>query len=375
MGRLSLPLSVLALGAVGCDLGFDPPSLLSGSPRILALQAEPPEVRPMETVTLDALVWPEEDEARDDVPAVDSWAWRACLLTSSLGFGVPMGDSADRLPVSCFDMDEAYTPEDFLARSLAAFEEGEEPPDLAKTALDLGTEPTATLRMFPLPPFPGPPSWCFDLEPEDRQEQGGRELWISGIRVIVSLRVGAGDGVEVANKRLVWRPAAGAIPEKEQGRPFRTPRLCEDAAETARLCARNVNPSPPRLETPNGEWGGEGPITLQAGDRVKLRPLPPKEDDQQPYVAMRTCGEQVTDPELMRTGGEYERLEARYWAWYVDGGEIQPTDTMLGDEPGTRDASWRAPDEAGTHTLYVVERDARGGVASGEWELRVEARE
>jgi len=52
MGRLSLPLSVLALGAVGCDLGFDPPSLLSGSPRILALQADPPEVRPMEVVTL-----------------------------------------------------------------------------------------------------------------------------------------------------------------------------------------------------------------------------------------------------------------------------------------------------------------------------------
>jgi len=187
----------------------------------------------------------------------------------------------------------------------------------------------------------------------------------------VSLRVTAGGATEVANKRVILRPAAEAIPEDQQGRPFRTPRLCEDVAEAGRLCAANANPAPPRLETPNGEWPGRGPITVAPGDKVKLRPLEPEAGDRQAYVALHNCWEVIDDPGLLETGGEYEREETRFWAWYADAGSLLPTDTALGDEPATRDAAWEAPREPGSYTLWVVERDGRGGVAWQDWELRV----
>lgn len=354
-------LAALAAFGAACDFGFAPPSRLDGL-RILALRLDPPEARPLEPVALDALVWQTEDG-----PA-PSHSWRACYLPSA--WGIPSsgggGGSTERPPVSCFDLPDALTPEE-LAERLSDPERAKGL-DLGRTAVRLGEEPTATLVAPPLYPGPGLPSACDRLSDAQRLEQGGREAWLAGNRIVVSLQVEAGDEVVEANKRLVVRPAAERITPQEQGMPFRTPRLCEGEEQAARACARNVNPAPPRLETPNGEWSGDGPIPVAAGGKVKLRPLPP--DDLQAYVALLRCG----DPGGVggAAGGEYERLETRFFAWYADAGDILVPETLLAEEEGDRESGWQAPSEAGTHALWVVARDGRGGASWARFELSVE---
>lgn len=398
----SSALPLLLLGAVafataGCGPDFARESELK-TLRILALRAEPPEARPGELVQLDALTWvpgvgivaggvaehPVEDDAAVELPR---YAWRACFLATDLGStfgGGDFGGSGDEPPpASCFDMAQTMTLEELAAALAPGGGGGEgsgqvELPDLGQLALDLGEQPVALLPTFPLSPFPGPPSFCFNLPEKQRAEQGGREMWISGLRLMVSLRVSANGETVEANKRVLLRPDAAEIPAEAQGQPFRTPRLCQDAAAAQRLCARNLNPPPPGMTTPNGEWSGSGPIRLEPGQQVKLRPdLPVADDlqDQQPYVAMKTCGEQLADERLRAAGGEYERLESRYYAWFSDGGRVVEQVTLLGIEPGDRDSAWAAPDEVSgelQHTLVLVARDGRGGVSWSTFTLLVD---
>ena len=141
------------------------------------------------------------------------------------------------------------------------------------------------------------------------------------------------------------------------------------------LCAQR-NPLPAAAGGAERRVARPRPDHGAPGDKIKLRPLEPEAADQQDYVVLRSCSEQVEDPALVATGGEVERKETRFWAWYVDAGELHELRSTvalpsLREEPGTRDAAWEAPQEPGSYTLQVVERDGRGGVAWAEWELLV----
>jgi len=396
-------MAIMAILPAACE-EFDPPSKLTGL-RILAISAEPPEARPLEAVRLDALVWlPSGAEAPAEGSAdgsVASFAWRACALGEEHGVPEgpggghgPKGDDKGpgeaaggragfqdkptemlggvpgaRSPDSCFDLEDSVTPEELLA----GLDGSSGAPDLSAVAIDLGSQTVAELTVPPPRPYPAAPSLCRGLSPEESQEQGGRETWISGVWLTISLRVRTAGETVLTNKRLVVRPAADGIPDARQGRPFRTPRLCEEAEAGRRLCARNENPAEPRLTTPDGEWSGEGPIRVQAGREVRLLPEEPEEDDLQAYVAMSQCVQQGSDPAA--DGGEYERREGRVYAWYSDGGNVLKETSRLDDEQAVRESGWRAPAQPGRaagYDLIVVIRDARGGTSWSSHRIEVE---
>ena len=365
--------SLLLLGvSTGCGVDFEPASKLEKL-RILAIRLTPPEARPLETVTAEALVWVPANEAGDR--PTPEYAWRACLLTANLLGGGLGASAAETTESSCFDLPHTLTLDEVL--ELAA--SGESDPlagiSLGDTAIDLGHAPTATLLASPLPRFDAPASFCPALPEEERIDRGGRELWLAGLRLTVSLRVGLPDGATAtANKRLLIRPDPATIPAAEQGRPFRSPRLCDADSPTPDPCGRNDNPEPPALLTPNGEWSGEGPIPVRRGERIKLRPVPPEAEHQQPYLIIKSCGEQVTVPGLQATGGEVARLESRYWSWLADGGGIVADTTSLAADLGDRDSAWDAPTDlaAGDRfTLVVLAWDGRGGVSWQQFPLQV----
>jgi len=370
----------LTLGAwaTACGPDFDPPSELN-SLRILAVRAEPPEARPGQEVTLDALDWvPEGSAPPDSAGTLGADAdgalreWRACFLTQDLaGLGGPPGTGAfdpasgERRPESCFDLPEAITvaelQESLVGGDAAAL------PALDEVALDLGRGPVATLPGLPLPAAPGPPSFCAELSDSARVEQGGREAWIAGVRFTVSLRLSTASETVVANKRVVVRPDPLELSEAEQGRPFRTPRLCAGLdGDSPGPCARNENPDPPTVEVVDLAWDDSGPLQLAPGQQVRLLPREPGAVDQQPFVAMGRCGEQLEDPALAAAGGEFERLEGRFYAWFADGGSVLRDTSVLGRQEGTRDSGYRAPrsvDGPTSYTLLAVTWDGRGGVA------------
>lgn len=365
-------LLLVALAAGGCGDDFPQESKLE-SLRILTVRAEPPEARPGEAVAIDALVFVPPDLAEAGAPRLD---WRACFLASmapEFG-GRSEGAGAGGLPPSCFDLEEVLTPQELAERMTG----GGELLDLGHTSLDLGSGAMVELVAPLLPSFPAPAAACAELSEAERQDRGERELWVAGLRLTVSLRLSAGGSSIFANKRLVLRPDLLALPEQAQGMPFRTPRLCREPGgngedgEVAWPCARNENPLAPALEAPNGEWSGEGPVIVAPGQKVKLRTLLPEPAEQQPYLGLVTCGLQVADPELQRTGGEYERIEGRYYAWYSDGGELLAAETAIGREVGDRETTWVAPETPGeSYVLHVVVRDGRGGTAWATHELKV----
>ena len=388
-------LLVVTLLAGACNLSFDPPSKLDEL-RILAVRASPPEARPGESVRFDALVYDPQAPGADAGGDTVSYCWRACFLDAARasffgggGGGMFGGSGAgEQLPSSCFDLGQSIPQEELLEQLMgqdhgasgggAGGEDGEGgdqgPGDardamaaLSELAIDLGEEPVVDLFVFPFPPFPAIPSFCSQLGQDERQEQGGREIWVGGLRLMVSLRLSQGGRTIYSNKRLVMRPAAELIPDELQGLPFRTPQLCATAADAEQCCGRNLNPDPPGLTTPNGEWSGQGPLRAKPGQQIKLRPVLPEPGDQQVYVSMKGCGQQMADPQLRAAGGEYERKEARFYSWFSDHGEIVVDSTVIGEQEGDRESAWRAPKEPGElpgeHHLYVVARDGRGGVS------------
>lgn len=374
--RIVLAASLLFAAGPGCSSDFDPPSKLD-SLRILALQAEPPEARPGEAVSLSALVYVPASRGGAEAAA---FSWRACFLASDssalAAINVsPVPSPNDERPMaSCFDLPESMT----MAELLGRLQRGEQLPDLGSTAIELGEEAQAELAVPPLPAFPAFPSTCRELDDGERLDRGGREIWLTGLRLTVSLRTSDEVETVTANKRLVLRPDPADIAEAEQGNPFRVPRLCssqeagDDEEAGPVLCARNENPLPPAIEAPNGEWPGQGPIRVAPGAKIKLRTLPPAEGELQSFVALKTCGLQAVDEGLQRTGGEYARQEGRYYAWYADGGEILADETVLGEKEGDMDSAWQAPDEeGGPYTLHLVVRDGRGGMAWASWQLEV----
>ncbi len=433
--RLLAALLLLLSMAWGCD-EFSEPSQLD-SLRIMAVQAEPPEAAPGETVTLDALTFSPPGSGPINVE------WRACLLQDALlftellagtqlagsenesGDGGDGGGSGDGVasepPKTCFDMANVLDPSDDSATLEAAL-------DLTDTAILLGTQMQAQLEIPLLPAFPALPSLCTYLSIEERLEQGGREQWIRGMWLTVSLKIQNGSDTEIANKRVVVRPPHDQISDQLQGMPFRTPNLCgedhslalsqalakaqeeeqtqvqkQDEGEQS-LCQRNINPEMPTLAAPQWPEGG-APLQVHAGRALQLTPTTPEPGALQPFVAMASCILQESNEQIGAMGGEYARVEGRGWAWYADAGSFDINETYLdssyanatddslengleggqdaageeGETAANWDASvasvkWTAPKKItrpAEVTLYMVMRDGRGGISWASFPVEV----
>jgi hypothetical protein len=67
------------------------------------------------------------------------------------------------------------------------------------------------------------------------------------------------------------------------------------------------------------------------------------------------------------------RRESMRLAWYATAGTYREERTGEADQSSTGSSRnhWKAPDQAGSTTLWVVARDARGGVGTFELSIRV----
>lgn len=144
----TLAVASLATLATGCVIGGDkyprprdlPESSLVDRPRVLAIQAEPPEVRPGDTVLFSALL-------ADPFEEIGGSVWIACL--DGGGFGCP---------VDLAGLGDNPTPKELAAAGVIGFTPGFEPAwDVPADALDgfsdearlEGTSATVQVASFP----------------------------------------------------------------------------------------------------------------------------------------------------------------------------------------------------------------------------------
>jgi hypothetical protein len=131
MNRVATTLVLLVLTASGCVIGNEryqrprdlPDSSTVDRPRVLAIQADPPEVEPGASVAFSALIADPFDE-------LDGSVWIACL--DGGGFGCP---------VDLAGLSEEPTPEELQAAGVIGFTPGFEPVwQVPSDALDALTE-------------------------------------------------------------------------------------------------------------------------------------------------------------------------------------------------------------------------------------------
>lgn len=318
---------VLALAA-GCVPELDVDESIVTSPRVVAVRAVPPEVRPGETVSLEALVL--DAAGPVDAPALD---WSFCLAR----FGADATD--DALPARC------------------AAGDGLSP--IGRGATVEATVPLDACRLFGPdlpPPVPGEPPG----RPTSADSTGGYALPVvvdtPGARVVYGVRLRCG--------------LAGATQEQ--------------AATFERRYTRNAAPGVV-LETLNdagAEPIGEEGLTVPPGGRVELRARWPA------CPTLDACGDAVCGPDEDATGcaddcdvpagctgaERYLRFdpveralevdaETIRVAWFASAGLFDVERNGALSETPFVDNAWTAASPFGDAWLAAVVRDSRGGVA------------
>ena len=293
----------------GCeDPGFRMPSEVFG-PRVLAMVASHPEVAPLQTVTLSALVVDAEGRHIEDPAAFE---WHACLKAEEVpGLGGMMFQGAEP--------DEGC----------GGF------PDLSR----LGMQDGADYR------FTAP------VVPEELiamlTDMFGDEIAPEAIRAIFD-EVGFPITIELT----VRDPASGEV----LVRSFKRIILVVERTE------RGTNPPGPRITVGEtfvrggGSRGrfacdavGDGTMpVVRAGEEVDVQPAP---DDE----AWRE-----TFPVIDLEGKIVEAHEGAYYSFFSTRGEFGDNVTSAPD----RDTTWIAPSEPGVVPMWFVVRDGHAGVAA-----------
>lgn len=280
----------LALTLTGCVIGSEsyprprdlPDSSLVDRPRILGIQAEPPEVRPGEIVTFSALVG-------DPDEVLDITIWLACTDGGTFGCDTDFG----------------------------ALSEDASPEELAEAGV-IGIEP------FFDPVMEVPTDMLDDVPAENRLE--GVQFTIQVAALPQSDDTGAEvdfNDVEVAYKRLVISEAT-------------TP---------------NHNPGLQNWRVDGAFVPDGGVVIVDAGQEYDVS-VELTEDSVEDYVYVNSEG--VSE----------DRSEEPYLTWYASNGAWNGNLTVpLNGFDAPLEAKWRAPDEPGEGTWYVVARDRRGGQA------------
>jgi hypothetical protein len=297
--RLLLLVAAIGPGAGACGGGAFESASEVTDLRILGLQAEPPEV----VVDIDLA---DPDVTQLDVPPV--------TLTALV-----VDPAAERTVtwslVACAHQDDGFCLRDDTERILAS---GEAPDPEGLEALPI----TAVLD-------PDPVLLQASL---DADELGGA----AGIPIHIELRVAAGLESAHAHKRQAYVPR---IPEDRQANrnPVMTS-LRADGTATPR----------PRCADPAGI-----PLAVEAGAQVIFEPR-----------SGAASYEQFVLPTL--DGGQRSFIEVLDYAWYATGGHFSDGTTggvdPLDPEIATS-TTWTAPADPGLVTLWVVQRDGRGGMS------------
>ena len=319
----SIHLIYMSLAALltGCiDLpDFESASIITG-PRVLAVIAEPPEIRPGETLDLSIMIAGVEDPSEPRV------SWRACGSFDGFGGG-------------------------------GGAQYGEEQPDEGcggtSLAFDLGEGPTAQLPgLLTMDLFDNLEVIAMTIGtdlPEGIVEQIRSSV---GIAFLVEATVRTEGKLVRATKRVL-------ISENEQP---------------------HTNPPPPELmfgdqavvtdpEQPLRCVREDGqPVTAEPGASVELAPFadaPAGAGD----AGMSDEEAWLETYNILNARGEVrERKERAFYAWYTTAGDLDSGST----KSPLRNNVWRTPREPGKYPLWLIVRDGHGGTSACELTVVVE---
>jgi hypothetical protein len=325
--RLLVAMKAIAGAATACTPSFDQTTSIVTGPRLLAVQATPPEAPTGGSFALTAL-YVDSGGARDS-SAID---WATCRLPNPLG-------QSDPVDPSCFvDASMALVP-------------------LGTGGTVQASVPADACQLFG-PDSPPPQAGQPSARPVDPDATGGFYL---------PVRIRTGDGEwAAARERIACTPSG--LTQTEQ-------------STFASAYQPNANPVIAALSlvdagggltaiAPDG--GSSTPLAISAGRRVPLR------------VAWPAC---PTDPTIPGGCGGAETYllvdptshqvttarESIVVAWYATAGAFDVERNGRGDSDAATevDDTWTAPLEAGVVHLWVVLRDARGGVGWGSYSFVV----
>jgi len=286
---------------------------------VLAVVAEPPEIRPGDTLDLSILIAGVEDPSETQI------TWRAC---------------------GSFD--------GFFGGGGAQY--GEEQPDEgcgAGLAFDLGEGPTAQLPgVLTADLFDNLDVIAMTLGsdlPEDIVDEIRSSV---GIAFLVEATVRVEGKLIRATKRVL-------LSENETPHTNPPPPQYMFDREQAVI----AEPSDPlRCVREDGE-----PVTAAPSANIELAPfagaLVEGEDggpDEEPWLETYN---------IINARGELrERKERAFYAWYTTAGELDSGST----KSPLRNNIWRAPDEEGDYPLWLIVRDGHGGTSACELTVTVE---
>ena len=319
--------SIALSGAVvACTPTFSDTTSIVSSARLLAVQATPAEAAAGTTFGMSALyVGPDGPE---DPSAID---WAICLLQN------PLGDPDPIAPACFVDTSSSLT-------------------QLGTGGTVSGTVPSDACEYFgpeSPPPQPGQPA----ARPTDPDATGGFYL---PIRVKSD-----GDDWSAALERLACQPSGVTLAVSTA---FSSGYVLNQNPVLASLASVGVDGGS-TIIAPDAPGAGPA-IKVSAGERLSLQaswPVCPSKP--------AACGGAETylyvDPTSKEIMTGRESIVA---SWYATSGTFDlDRDGRDGTDPATTvDNGWTAPSAAGTVHLWVVLRDARGGVGWGSYTVAVE---
>lgn len=322
-------LSLLAFAApfAACTPSFsDATSIVSGSPRLLAVQATPAEVATGKTFAMTALyVGPSGNASASGVD------WAICLLQN------PLGDP-DPIAPGCFVTSSSdLTP-------------------LGAGTTVKGTMPSDACELFG-PESPPPQAGEPAPRPTDPDATGGFYL-------PVRIASGAGDW-SAATERIACPPSGVTLPVLTA---FNSEYVANQNPSVASLASVGSDGTA-TTAPPDSPDGGAPPLGVVAGAHLTLRASWPACP-----ASPGACGGAETyvyiDPTSKQVETGRESIVASFYAT-AGAFDLDRVGRDSTDDATTVDDGWTAPSAAGTVHLWVVLRDARGGVGWESYTLTV----
>ncbi len=328
MRSAGLPVAVavaVACALAACTPTFsDDTSIVSG-PRLLAVQAVPPEAPVGESFAMTALyVGPDGNESPSSID------WAICLLQNALG-------DPDPISPACFvDTSSSLTP-------------------LGTGGAVSGTVPSNACELFgpdSPPPQPGQPA----ARPTDPDTTGGFYL---PVRVRSD-----GDQWSAALERIACQPSGLTEQVFTAFSNEYVPNQNPTAASLARVDADGGTTTIPPAGAPGAA------LIVSQGERAVLRVGWPA----CPSTPTACAGAETyvyVDPTSKQLATGRESIVA---SWYAPAGtfDLDRVGRDGSDPALTVDDGWTAPSSPGTVHLWVVLRDARGGVGWATFTVSVE---
>jgi hypothetical protein len=322
------PLRFIAIACAfaACTPTFSDDTSSVSAPRLLAVQAIPAEAAPGKGFAMAALYVGPDGPA--DPSSID---WAICLLQN------PLGDP-DPIAQSCFVQ---------ASPSLA---------QLGAGGSVSATVPSDACELFgpdSPPPAPGQPA----ARPTDPDATGGFYL---PVRLLSS-----GNQWSAALERIACQPSGVT---EAVFNAFSTGYVPNQNPALASLALVNADGGTTTIAPDAPDAGA--PVTVAAGEGTTLR------------AAWPVCPQTVTacngaetylyiDPTSKQIATGRESMVA---SWYASAGTyaLDRVGRSATDTTPTVDNEWTAPASAGTVHLWVVLRDARGGVGWASYTIAVE---